>query len=209
MNAIGFYWTLPVPWAGFTRFDCAYIDRAAYQSRTIALQREAFHAWAAAGDHLLIHERAFIELAPDRGSAYIREPLADLVRLADTRQATVVYVDFGESLQQRSHQLLRHFVGEHAAAFMPIALTDELETKFRTHFDDWRGADRRWRANKPVRCKVAQARAETFLAQGKSRTAIAQELNRAGILSPTGKPWTGDNLRKFLKLNATSSPPAR
>lgn len=38
---IGFYWTLPVPWAGFTKLNLSNIDKAAEQSRTIALQRRS------------------------------------------------------------------------------------------------------------------------------------------------------------------------
>ena len=38
-RAVGFYWTLPVPWAGFTDLPTD-VDEAAAQSRTIRYQRD-------------------------------------------------------------------------------------------------------------------------------------------------------------------------
>ena len=45
-NAVGFYWTLPVPWAGFTSLPKA-VDDAAKLSRTIRYQRDLIRRYAA------------------------------------------------------------------------------------------------------------------------------------------------------------------
>ena len=42
-NAVGFYWTLPVPWAGFTHLPDA-VEAAAKASQTIRSQCEAQQA---------------------------------------------------------------------------------------------------------------------------------------------------------------------
>ncbi|MFN7159798.1 MAG: hypothetical protein ACK4MR_14075, partial [Erythrobacter cryptus] len=60
-KAVGFYWTLPVPWAGFTKLP-ADIEAAARGSRTIAYQRALIHAFAAAEGYALVEEAAFLEI---------------------------------------------------------------------------------------------------------------------------------------------------
>ncbi len=53
--AVGFYWTLPVPWAGFTELP-KDVDRAAEFSRTIRYQREIIRRYAREHHLQLIHE---------------------------------------------------------------------------------------------------------------------------------------------------------
>ena len=43
---LGLYWTLPVPWAGFTQLP-KDVGAAAKLSRTIAYQRERVRRWVA------------------------------------------------------------------------------------------------------------------------------------------------------------------
>ena len=45
-NAVGFYWTLPVPWVRFTSLPKA-VDDAAKLSRTIRYQRDLIRRYAA------------------------------------------------------------------------------------------------------------------------------------------------------------------
>lgn len=92
-SAVGFYWTLPVPWAGFTHLP-QDIDAAANASQTIAYQRALIRRHAQERGYALIHEEVFLEIEPDRGSQYVRGPLRKLEALCRARHATLLYVDF-------------------------------------------------------------------------------------------------------------------
>lgn len=142
-KAVGFYWTLPVPWVGFSGLS-ENIEEAAQQSRTIRYQMERVRSWAADEGYELVKEEVFLELAPDRGGEHVVPPLDKL------------------------------------AAFC-------------------RARDKEWRAGKRAREAAAKARAGELKAQGLSLPAIAEQLNASGVASPTGKAWSGDNLRKLLK----------
>ncbi len=78
-NAVGFYWTLPVPWAGFTELPTD-IDAAAGASRTIGYQRALIRRHAKAEKLNLIREEVFLEIEPDRGSRSIHAPLNRLAK---------------------------------------------------------------------------------------------------------------------------------
>jgi hypothetical protein len=64
---LGFYWALPVNWAGFRRLP-ANIDDAAAGSRTIRYQRERVRAYVAESRGRLVDEIAFIDMQPDRAT---------------------------------------------------------------------------------------------------------------------------------------------
>ena len=87
-NAVGFYWTLPVPWAGFTTLP-AGIDDAAAVSMTIRYQRDAIRRHAKSEGFQLIHEEVFFEIEPDRGSDIITEPLAKVEKICREHDAVL------------------------------------------------------------------------------------------------------------------------
>ena len=60
---LGFYWTLPVNWAGFRRL-AVNIDDAAAASRTIRYQRERVRCYVAESRGRLVDEIAFIDMNP-------------------------------------------------------------------------------------------------------------------------------------------------
>lgn len=198
-KAIGFYWTLPVPWAGFRKIDTKDAAKAASQSRTIARQRAAVQSHAKANGYDLIHEAAHIEVAPDRGGREIGGELEKLALLAEKEGGTILYVDFGEAIHQRSHQYLQKFVGSRSELFEAVALDWSIEESFRTHFADWREKQAEWTAGKDQRVSAARARASELTAQGLKLPAIAKLLDAEGLRSATGNPWTADSLRKALK----------
>ena len=66
-NYIGFYWTLPVPWAGFRDLPND-ADEASGLSRTIRYQRDRVRRWVKEEKGELIDETVFLETEPDRGS---------------------------------------------------------------------------------------------------------------------------------------------
>ena len=198
-KAIGFYWTLPVPWARFNTIDTGDAAAAAQQSKTIALQRQAVQAYAKAEGYDPIHEATHIEVAPDRGGAEIRGELQKLAALAREQGGVILYVDFGQAIDQRSHQYLRDYVGNHAGLFAPVALDWTHEEAFRAHFGTWRVRQTEWTAGKAARVAAAKARTAELKAQGHKLPQIAQMLEAEILRSASGKPWTADSLRKALK----------
>ncbi|PEQ12684.1 hypothetical protein B2G71_10280 [Novosphingobium sp. PC22D] len=197
-KAIGFYWTLPVPWAGFTKVDTKDAAKAAGQSRTIAMQRKAVHGFAKSEGYQLIAEATHIEVAPDRGGKEIAGELTKLVAQARDHDAQILYVDFGEAIQQRSHQYLRLYVGDHEAHFTAIALGWPADEAFRSHFASWRERQADWTKGKAGRIEKARARADTLHGEGLALGDIALALDGEGLRSATGKSWTAEMVRKLF-----------
>lgn len=198
-RAIGFYWTLPVPWAGFMRIDEKDVDEAARQSRTIALQREVIRRWARENRINLVHEEAFVELSPDRGSPQMSDSLQPLIDRALREEARILFVDFGRAIGWRSHHYLRELVDENAMLFQDVALSYAETELFTSHFSSWRARQRDWIGTKYQRAALARQRGHELRGEGLGYGAVAERLNVEGIASLTGKPWTGDNLRKLLR----------
>src|SRR5262245_44213168 len=92
-NAVGFYWTLPVSWAGVVKLP-KDVDRAAKLSKTIRYQRDRIRSYAANNGYRLLHEEVFIELNPDRGSDYILDSLGKVEALCKTQVAMLMFVSF-------------------------------------------------------------------------------------------------------------------
>ena len=107
-NAVGFYWTLPAPWAGFTTIS-GNIDNAAKQSRTIRYQREAIRQHVKEEGNHLIHEEVFLEIEPDRGSDLILTPLEKIEKICRINDAVLLFVDFFEVQLWRRHEGLRRW----------------------------------------------------------------------------------------------------
>lgn len=197
-KAIGFYWTLPVTWAGFQDIG-TNAEQAARESRTIALQREVVRRWTKAHGFALVEEHALIEAAPDRGTDKAVLQARALVEKAAALNASILLVDFGSALQQRTHLKLSQFIGAHADRFELIWPDPDHEEAFRQHFATWRDAQRKWTDGKQTRIALARVRAAQLKAAGHTLEAIAWQLQTENLRSPTGRPWTADILRKVLK----------
>jgi Recombinase len=65
------------------------------------------------------------------------------------------------------------------------------------HFRAWRERQSAWTERKLERIENAQDRAEELREIGYSYAKIADTLNKEELPSPTGRPWTADNLRKL------------
>ena len=104
-NAVGFYWTLPVPWAGFKTLP-EDIDAAAKASRTIRYQCAMIRRHAKENNYRLVSEKVFLEIEPDRGSHEILDTLKPLEAICRARDAVLLYVDFSAVQGWRSHQPL-------------------------------------------------------------------------------------------------------
>ena len=201
-KAVGFYWTQPVPWAGFTRIDENDVDKAASQSRTIRYQREAVRRYAREDRFELIHEVAFLETEPDRGTLFIEGPLGRIAPLCRQHDAVVLYVDFKILRGWRRNDALHAKAAELGLRLEPVRpdplhLEDGLFDP-RAHFETWRQEQERWSGDKPARAAAARARALELREAGLKNPAIARQLNAEGLLTLTGREWTADSLRKFL-----------
>ncbi|GAB4480247.1 MAG: hypothetical protein OHK0018_11700 [Erythrobacter tepidarius] len=101
-KAVGFYWTLPVPWAGFAKLP-EDIERAGQASRTIRYQRALIHRYAAEHDLEIVHEAAFLEVEPDRASVFIEGALEKAAAKCRQYRAMLLFVDFSGAHGWRSH----------------------------------------------------------------------------------------------------------
>lgn len=189
----GVYWTYPVRWVGFTRFHD--VEHAAQISRTIRYQREAVRRRVSELKGRLIGERAFMENTPDRGTAEVAEEMATAARIA---KAIPMLVDFGAQ-NWRRHWPLRQHMEALGAEWVPAEPTfiDGQSFDPAAHFRDWSDRVAERIANKDVhRAQVLEAVAAV---PALSSTPLAAHLNALGLRTYTHKPWTADNVRKFLK----------
>lgn len=118
---IGFYWTLPVRWAGLNQlpaqpgrkyWDC--VDEAAAKSQTLRYQRELVRTWIkrSALQGQLVREFVFIETQPDRISTGVHEVLDVVAPLCarndDPKGPKLIYVDFTDVTFASSPHWRRH-----------------------------------------------------------------------------------------------------
>lgn len=206
-KALGFYWTLPVPWAGFTKLPDD-INEAAKASHTIRYQMEAIRSYAKDNKLDLIREQAFIELQPDRGTTDFLLDLKDVASFCREQDCELLYVDFSEAQGWRSHAPLTTWFERNGIRSTPVCpgerMIDGRSFDPREHFRQWREWQHEWAAGKQERVAIAYTRADDLRAQNRSNAEIAAMLNQEGLRSATGKPWTGEMVRKLF-----SSPPPR
>lgn len=201
-NAVGFYWTLPVPWTGFTELS-ENIDEAATQSQTIRYQAELIRRYAMNHGFELIHEEVFLEIEPDRGSDTITSVLVPVEKMCRERDATLLVVEFSQLHGSRSHHHFAHLLEQSHVPVVWIAPDPihSAEWSFDpyAHFSDWKQRQQSWMDSKPEREARLLQEIELRRSVGLSYAALATSLNDARMLTPTGKPWTEANVRVFLK----------
>lgn len=206
-KAIGFYWTLQVNWipAAKSRLKAVRsqtIEEAAKSSKTIAMQREAIHRWAKENGFEIIHEKTYVELEPDRVLGGSGAELRKLWKLAEKENATILYADFSAAVGQRRHHILDRLTYDWPPGqgrFLAIDLDDAAAEKFRAHFAGWRKDYREWLGSKKDRKQKALDSARELQSRGYVLEEVAHCLNEDKIFTMTGKLWTEETLRKFLK----------
>lgn len=197
---VGFYWTLPVPWARFTALP-KDVDAAAQASRTIRYQREIVRRHVKDEGGRLVREAVFLEVHPDRGDDAIKTDLEKAAAICRKENAVLMLVDFAEVHGWRSHAPLKQWLKAAGVDYLllpPDPLEGEWSFDPAAHFADWRERDAHWRAEKNARVDLAAARAAQLRAKGLSFRKTAEAMNAEGIATATGKPWTEDNVRKLL-----------
>ena len=199
---LGFYWTLPVPWAGFLSLP-KDVNVAAEQSRTIRYQRDRVRRWVKDEGGIILAEEVFLELVSDRGSEQIVHELNNALKRCRMEGATLVLVDFAEAFGWRRHGPLWDRLHDsdtpHISLDPAPIFIDGEEFNPVIHFRTWRDLEQIHAETKSNR-KAALANMISQLAtEHASHGALTEELNARGMTTPTGKIWTADNLRKFLK----------
>jgi Recombinase len=200
MRFIGFYWTLPVPWAGFTSLPPS-VDAAAEVSRSIRYQRDRVRRWVKDEGGTLVHEACFLDVQADRGTTAVLPEVEKLLTKASALDATLVLVNFAEAFHWRPHGPLWDRLGREARV-MALDPAPELidGTPFDPvrHFRGWVDAAAAHTAAKAeARARVAE-RVAGLRAAGESYAAIARMLADEGVTTPDGKIWRADNLRKLV-----------
>tara|TARA_R110002110_G_scaffold5209_1_gene26997 strand:+ start:1782 stop:2408 length:627 start_codon:yes stop_codon:yes gene_type:complete len=202
-NYIGFYWTLPVPWAGFRDLPND-ADEASGLSRTIRYQRDRVRRWVKEEKGELIDETVFLETEPDRGSDLILPVVEKLLDQCREQGARLVLVNFTSSCGWRQHHELwcrLHELPELVEPLDPIPLPIDGEVFDPvSHFRQWQKASRNWASGKADRVDFVAGQINELFSSGLSHRQIAEALNDDGVLTPASdRPWTKDNVRKFLK----------
>jgi hypothetical protein len=206
-NAVAFCWTLPVPWAGFTSLPKG-IEAASSASMTIRYQRAVIAEYARKQRYRLVHEDVFMEIEPDRGSDVILAPLAKVEQICRAHDAVLLLVDFSEVQGWRSHPPLHRWSSRTEIVVEPVSpepiAIDGCDFDPHEHFSQWRDQQVAWSAGKADRTAQAITRALALKRDGASYRAAAERLNDEGVRSATGRPWTGENLRKLLANASTA-----
>ncbi|MGI1661353.1 hypothetical protein ACRDNQ_03845 [Palleronia sp. KMU-117] len=200
---VGFYWTLPVPFAKFTALPDD-IDAAAEKSTTIRYQRERVRRWVKEEKGELSAERAFLELAPDRGTPEGATAVDAAITVAKAQDAELVLVDFGEAFGWRTHPALRHRLESSGHPFVmlppePVFLDGKRFDPI-AHFRTWAETWREYRGSKETRKGAVLAALGTLAVEEMTYAEVAASLNEAGVPTVSGKSWTKETLRKFLAM---------
>lgn len=202
---VGFYWTLPVPWAGHTGLpgDAA---AAAALSLTIRYQRERVQRYVAEVKGRLVTEIPFIDVQHDRATEAVRSTLRKRAA-ACAGSAAMLYVRFSEVDHWRRNT---HLLGEAASLgfeVLPLppdpvmingALFDPIQ-----HFADWRERDRLMKTRLETEAAAGLRAALEAVPDGPGRwQAIAEQLNSDGIRTVRGVLWTAEGVRKAAGRSA-------
>ncbi|WP_147941572.1 hypothetical protein [Methylobacterium sp. WL64] len=199
---VGFYWTLPITWADFRRLP-KDVEGAARASRTIRYQRERVRLWAKEQPCRLVGEIAFVDVRNDRATEAVQKDLEDCRRLCARLEADLVYVNFEERNFWRTNPYLKNVAT--GLDFKLIGLSpDPIPVDGRrfdpiAHFKASRVEERERMRDLQEEAFEGLERALSTIPEGSGRwQAIAERLNREGVLSLKGSAWTSENVRKVV-----------
>lgn len=179
------------------------MDAAAAKSQTIRYQRECARQWVKDNKGRLIEERVFMELAPDRGTEHIVSEVEQALKRCRETGAQLLVVDMAARYGWRGHAFLNRVLHDNDAVCQRIypdaLLMDGQSFDPVAHFRKWRAAKKEFIGSKDARIARARAAAEALSPSCPNYSALAEALNEEGHVTATGKPWTAENLGKFLK----------
>jgi hypothetical protein len=198
---IGFYWTLPVPWAGHQTLP-QDVDEAALKSLTIRYQRECARQWVKENKGQLIDERVFMELAPDRGTEHIVPEVERALKRCREVGACLLVVDMAASYGWRSHPHLDEVLHDNEEDCERLYPSEIMIDGHRfdpvEHFRKWREAQHAFSEIKAERMARAKEAAEALFPSHSNLASLAEALNAEGHRTASGKLWSKDSLRKTL-----------
>ncbi|MDV7145638.1 hypothetical protein R3X27_23390 [Tropicimonas sp. TH_r6] len=199
---VGFYWTLPVPFADFTSLP-ENVAEAAASSRTVRYQRERVWRWVKEENAELVAERAILELAPDRGTAVGAASVDSAIKAARKVGADLVLVDFAQGFGWRRHPALWEYLDAVAISYMALSpdpvMIDGKPFDPVAHFRTWEGAWTAFRATKPERKEAIRSAIGTLPIEEMTFADVADHLNEAGVKPLQAKTWNKELVRKFMK----------
>lgn len=197
---LGFYWTLPVNWAGFRQLPND-VEAAAAASRTIRYQREQVWRFVAGERGVLMDEIAFMDVEPDRATEIVHDVLRRKA-LQYAGVATLVTVAFDRVHRWRHNPhlaLAAEAFGFEVFSLPPEPiLIDGVEFDPIRHFTTWRRQDTSVKARLEYEALQGLRAALAAVPAGNGRwQAIADQLNAASVKSIRGGMWSAENVRKL------------
>lgn len=218
---IALYWTLAVPWAGHTELS-PDANQAATESKTIQYQQRLVRHWVKPGH--LIDEVTFMERDAFRPSEKIIGVLERIAARCRQEGAGLVYVRFGGQYRVRYHSELENWIkynlikagipcihidaeGEEDPAewtedqlntYNPKQLYPGVIDPF-AHFRAWKAAHKVHKSQLPDHIKKVAGIISELRRLKLTLSQIAANLNERNLFSTTGRPWTSESLRKFMK----------
>jgi hypothetical protein len=124
------------------------------------------------------------------------------VQRAEAVDAILLAVDFSAEKGWRPNPFLRQIVVEFEG-LIEILPADAINSDGFSfdpvaHFPQWRAAQKEWSGSKHVRITQILQAIRDLCGDGPRKRVCAEQLNQRGIPNLTGKPWTDENLRKFM-----------
>jgi hypothetical protein len=197
---VGFYWTLPVNWAGFRDLPVD-VTAAAKASQTIRYQRECVRRYVADQHGELVDEIAFMDVRTDRATEIVE---AELKQRASqyAGKATLLSVAFDEHHRWRHNPYLRAAAESIGIELLPLP-PEPIELDGRrfdpiAHFKKWRSRDVEEKNHLRYEAFHGLTEAMQRIPAKRGRWAeIASALNTQGIKSIQGNVWTAEGVRKL------------
>jgi hypothetical protein len=202
-------------------------DRAAQESKTIQYQQNLVRHRVKEAKRQLIGEVPFIDGDAFRPTEKIVAILDQIAARCREEGAGFVYVRFGGPFRVRYHAELEHWVKSRVKqadircvsidvseaagggrlaewaedeqdTYNPKQVTPGLIDPF-AHFRAWKAADQARKYDREHRSKKIIALVVEYQSYGQTFAQIAAYLNSQELYTMTGKPWTTEGLRKFVK----------
>jgi hypothetical protein len=196
---VGFYWTLPVNWAGFRDLPTD-ADSAAALSQTVRYQVARARRFVRDQRGTMLAEIAFCDVRHDRATDAVRSTLRKHAA-AHAGRATLLYVRFNEIDHWRPNIHLVHEAERLGLTSLPLSpdalLIDGVLFDPARHFREWRERDRTMKGRLDVNAAAALRVALDAVKEGPGRwQTIAARLNADGVRTVRGGWWTAEGVRK-------------
>jgi hypothetical protein len=204
-NFVGFYWTLPLPALGFKSLPKS-ADEAATKSRTIRYQRDRVRAYVHESKGTLVAEFVFLEVRSDRGTDAVEMDVERALEACKQHDAQLLYIDFSQG-GWRGHPFLMRMMARSDVSCLDLppepvlidgSIFDPVE-HFRAVRSTCDGHGSLMERRTALAAGVTDLVAELRANGNPTNQVIADFLNQQGITTITGKTWTSENVKQFLK----------